>query len=424
MKNSRRFLERMNEINDEFLMRAEDAVENKKRRSYIKWVIIAAAVCAIAAISLTVMILNSKEDSNSDSDDVLEVPISDVYWVDTRERNNLQAQQEQSAIVWPWNCRAIYSQYTEITLNGSKYRSRSSYYGGEIFANQIGEKICKTEAKGYDEHSSFVNHKDVYYTMQSEVFEIVGVDSRRIVAVKYDGYDGYYAFLNDTYQVPSTFGELIEALDLTNNIKLNSFYYDFNGDRKDEHYALNNEKSAELWKILQRYEKAPAVAENVSAWSENRISFSLNSNTLGVYNLSFTFKEDGHLVTNIENYGYTYNLGKDAVKEIVDFAVENRLAITLPEKQYLVGTVTEIGEDYIKVDDSVVMKNSNDGIEFTVYATNMNIRRYIISGYLKVGDTVSVEHGYLLKENYTEIKNAVDLNECIITSNGNVLIPE
>jgi len=129
-------------------------------------------------------------------------------------------------------------------------------------------------------------------------------------------------------------------------------------------------------------------------------------------------------VTNIENYGYTYNLGKDAVKEIVDFAVENRLAITLPEKQYLVGTVTEIGEDYIKVDDSVVMKNSNDGIEFTVYATNMNIRRYIISGYLKVGDTVSVEHGYLLKENYTEIKNAVDLNECIITSNGNVLIPE
>ena len=427
MKKSRRFLERMSEIDDEILLRTEEpaAVKNKSN-FYKKWFVLAASLVIVCAILLTVGIFyfNKKNQNTNNTEDLLQVPISDVYWVDTRERNNLQAQQELSAIVWPWNCRAIYSQYTEITLNGSKYHARSSYYGGEVFANQIGEKICNTEAKGNDEHSSFVNNKDVYYTMQSEVFEIVGVDSQRIVAVKYDGYDGYYAFLNDTYQVPSTFGELIEALDLTNNIKLNSFYYDFNGDRKDEHYALNNEKSAELWKILQKYEKAPAVAENVSAWSENRISFSLNSNTLGVYNLSFTFKEDGHLVTNIENYGYTYNLGKDAVKEIVDFAVENRLAITLPEKQYLVGTVTEIGEDYIKVDDSVVMKNSNDGIEFTVYATNMNIRRYIISGYLKVGDTVSVEHGYLLKENYTEIKNAVDLNECIITSDGNVLIPE
>ena len=71
-----------------------------------------------------------------------------------------------------------------------------------------------------------------------------------------------------------------------------------------------------------------------------------------------------------------------------------------------------------------MMKNPEDGIEFTVYATNMNIRRYIISGYLKVGDTVSIEHGYLLKDSYTEIRNARDLNECRITSNGQVLIPE
>ena len=54
----------------------------------------------------------------------------------------------------------------------------------------------------------------------------------------------------------------------------------------------------------------------------------------------------------------------------------------------------------------------------------MNIRRYIISGYLNVGDTVSVEHGYLPKESYTEIRNATNLEECMITSGGEVLIPE
>ena len=88
------------------------------------------------------------------------------------------------------------------------------------------------------------------------------------------------------------------------------------------------------------------------------------------------------------------------------------------------GTVTEIGENYIKVDDSILMKNAAEGIEFTVYAEHMNIRRYIISGYLKVGDTVSVEHGYLPKESYTEIRNATNLEECVITSGGEVLIPE
>lgn len=422
MKNQRKFLERMSELDDELLMRADDsAIAKKKSGSRMRWIIIsAAALCLVIAASITAVIFatRGREGNESDLDDVLQVPISDVYWVDKRERNKNEALTQNLAIVWPWNCRDVYNQYTEISLNGITYRARSSYYGEEAHANQIGQSLGKAECRGYD------MIEDKSYSIECEAFEILGVDSTRIIAVKYEGFDGYYAFMNDEYNMPATLGELIDRLDLTNNIKLNSFYYDSDGDRRDEHYALSDEASNQLWEIIKKYSSAPSVSDDIANWSESRLSFALDSSALGVYNLSFSFKEDGYLTTNLENYGYTYNLGREAIDEIVNFAIKNRLVILLPEKQYLVGTVTEIGEDYIKVNDSVLMKNPADGIEFTVYATNMNIRRYIISGYLKVGDTVSIEHGYLLKDSYTEIRNAVDLNECRITSNGQVLIPE
>jgi hypothetical protein len=308
-----------------------------------------------------------------------------------------------------------------MVMDGEKYNSRSSYYGEGIHSNQIGKKLADAECSGYD------MYEDDTHTAKCEVFEIVGVDKERIVAVKYEGYDGYYAFMKDEYQAPKTLGELVDALNLTENIKLNSFYCDENQDHKDEHYALSNENSDAIWNILKECSGAPICPDEDYRNSYNsttKVSFAITSSTLGVYNLSFSFTEDGYLRTNIENYGYIYNVGADAVNKIADVALKNKLVILIPEKQYLVGTVTEIGEDYIKVDDSVMMKNPDEGIEFTVYATNMNIRRYIISGYLKVGDTVSIEHGYLPKGEYTEIRNAVDLYECRITSGGQVLIPE
>ena len=433
MKNRKRFLERMSEIDDELLLRA-DGVERgrKKSNSYKKWIILAAAILVTSTVVATATVLHVRNEDDMDNvDDVLQAPISDVCWVDTRERNDKNAMIENSAIVWPWNCRDVYSQYTEISVNGVTYRSRSSYYGGEVYANQIGKKLCDTEARGYDEIESLNNGKAIYHTIRCEVFEIANVDSERLVAVKYEGYDGYYAFMEDKdgydFDPPATLGELIEALNLTENIKLNSFYCDEDQDHHDEHYALSDESSDALWKILLESSTAPALSSDYAygnTYESTKISFAINSTTLGVYNLSFSFSDEGYLRTNIENYGYVYNIGTDAANKIIDFVLKNKLVLLVSEKQYIVGTVTEIGEDYIKVDDSVMMKNSEEGIEFTVYATNMNIRRYIISGYVKVGDTVRIEHGYLPKEGYTEVRNAVDLVECTITSSGQVLIPE
>lgn len=420
------FLKMMNGVDDELLMRAENSDAPRiSRGAWIKWGVIAAVICLIAVSVIATVILSREDGSvNGDTDtveDVLQVSMSELFWFDTRERNGKKVAYNlgETVVEIPWDQRDVYVQYTEMVMNGEKYRSRnSSYYGDQVFANKIGEKLADADCSGFN------NMDGKTYTAKCEVFAIVGVDSERIVAVKYWGHDGYYPFIKDENQAPDTLGELIDSLDLTENIKLNDFYYDQDGDTSEEHFMLSDENSEALWNILKEYISAPAVLKDVYAGSNKAISFAIYSKTLGVNNLSFSFSQDGYLWTNIENYAYIYNIGKDAVSKIIDVAVKNRLIVLGPTKQYLVGTVTEVGADYIKVDDSILMKNPEEGIEFTVYATNMHLKGLLKIGSVRVGDIVGIEHGPLMNNAHTEIKNAVNISDCMISSDGEVLIPE
>lgn len=422
--------ELMGEIDDDLLERAAKNSQKprKKMGAFAKIALVAAVIALAVATALVSVIVANLENNDTenggannyldgDMEDTLTVPIDDVYWNDTRERNGKSYLESENGILWPWNCRAVYNQYTSLKVNGEEYGARSSHFGTTVYATAIGEKIGDFICEGYD----YIT--DERHTLACSAYKIKGVDENRIIAVKYDGHDGhYYPFGREELAPPATLGGLIDSLDLTNNISFTDFYYEQEGGAT--HYCLNFEKNDELWAIIQKYADTKTDLKYENPWNRKIIGFSLNSNNLGVNNLSLSVNQEGYLITNIEDYGYYYNIGVEAVNEIVEFALKNKLVPLIEETKYLVGRVTEIGEDYIKVDDSIVMKNPEDGIEFTVRANHMNIKRYIISGYLKVGQTVSIRHGFLLKNNYTEINNATDLNECVVTSGGQVLIPE
>ena len=91
MKNEKRFLERMNEIDDELIIRADEStVVNNKKKFHKRIVIIVAAILAVCAVSATATALHFK-NSHGDCDckyDIITVPVSDVFWVDKREKNN------------------------------------------------------------------------------------------------------------------------------------------------------------------------------------------------------------------------------------------------------------------------------------------------------------------------------------------------
>lgn len=422
-----KFLEAMENIDDDLLERAQAASVKKKSSALKKVILIAAVITLVSVLAVSIVIGNSVSSGGADSDSESkdtesadDQPIIDsAYWQDTRERNGKSAIGAEYAIEWPWNCRAVYNQYTTLKMNGVTYEAQSFYYGISIDTDRIGEKIGDFVCEGYD------YYEEQKHTTNCSVYKIKGLDGDRFVAVKYEGYEEFYPFkhrMDSPKNAPETLGALIETLDLTTNIKLTNVYCAAKGG--DVRYALSEESSSQLWEIIKKYAQTPTELKYEVPYNRKVVSFSLNSDVLGVKNLSFSFNEEGYLFTNIESFGYYYNVGTDAVEQIVDFVLKNRTKASEDETQYLVGTVTEIGEDYIKVDDSILMKNPDDGIEFTVFANHMNIKRYIISGHLQVGATVGVKHGYLPKENYTEIRNAIELEECVITSSGEVLIPE
>ncbi len=405
---------------DEILGQKE--TKNKPRLGrFIK--IAAAAACFCLVLSAGILFLPKmmpQQDDIPQETDASDVPgYAQLYPGDTRDRNNKNALEQNSAIVWPWNCREIYNQFFNMKYNGKEFISRSANLGEEIPVDMIEKKLGEAICYGQDIYTETIHETGC------EVYEISGVDSSRIVAVKYNGHNAYYPFICEEYNPPRTFGELASALNLSENVSLREFYYNIDVVNS-ERYGLSPAGSNKLWEAILHYASdAECLDMYEVSYNVPVISFSLNSDVLGVHNLGLSLNKQGYLITNIEGYGYYYYIGEEAVNSITEVAMENKTNAPIHLKFFLSGTVTEIGEDYIKVDDSVMMKNPDDGIEFTVYANHMNIKRYIISGFLKVGETVTVEYSDMLTpENHTEIKNATNMYEAIITDSGQVLIPE
>jgi hypothetical protein len=91
---------------------------------------------------------------------------------------------------------------------------------------------------------------------------------------------------------------------------------------------------------------------------------------------------------------------------------------------YIVGTVTEKGDGYIKVDDSIMMKNPEDGLVFTVDVTDKKLGR-VCKALISVGDHVLITYdGRVSEDGALIIENATAIHEVWIDESGNVLIPE
>ena len=146
-------------------------------------------------------------------------------------------------------------------------------------------------------------------------------------------------------------------------------------------------------------------------YENNRISFSATSEALGLYNRSFALVADGYLSTNIDDYGYDFYLGEEAVAEIRGYILAHKIEAPKDSIESIYGVVTEIGEDYLKIDDTILMKNPENGLTFTVYAhDNTTIKSYIMSGTLKIGDHIEILHRGISSEEPTMIRTAFSLN--------------
>lgn len=321
-------------------------------------------------------------------------------------RNYANGFTAQSAYhVFPWEYRTVWEQYTSLDLNGVNYDTRAH----KISKSKLGQDLGQWTAKGYDEYSQTQPERMV------QVRAITGVDQNRLVAVQLDG--DWFVFLREGDNKSTTFGAFMDELNLAENLPLTLFSLD------DGYYCLESDRA--IWTVLSACRDAKQTENSDYLSHRAHITFTATSEALGVSNMVFTVTADGFVKTNILDYGHDYFIGETAARQILDYAMANKQTATWENDYWLAGTITEIGDGYVLVDDSVMMADPADGMVFRISTEDVRIRRWVewAGAGIKVGNFVVVRYtDGVDTENNNNVLGAYSINKAKRTE-GAVLIP-
>ncbi len=312
----------------------------------------------------------------------------------------------ESALIWPWDAMTAAERYRGFTMNGCEYTTRAS----EIGKDKLGKALGEFEFTGYDIYT------DSVYTETFAVYGITGIKTEYLVAAKLDG--AYTVFRNANTPAPSTLGELMDTLALTETLPLKE--YSFHSDYENGGYFALTDGNA-LWNILEECKAAPIEVNDTIVFSgRDVLSFTATSEELGIYKKVFSITRDGYASTNIAEYGYVFFIGEDAAEKIFDLAKSNSTPAEAEPYYYSVaGIVTEIGDGYVLIDDSSVCENIGDGLIFKLDTTDPAVGRYVTHGIIKEGSFVYVSHrGKLTFSEKWLINDVVSIADAILTDDG------
>lgn len=369
-----------------------------KKKSFIKWGSIAACfmVMVMAAALIVPMFLGGD-------------PIS-IGGIDRDYKGVISG--SEGDIEFPWEYKLTYEKYYTVKYNGNDYRTRAR----AINESMLGEVLGTCTAQGVDSYT------DKTYTETFDVRKINGVSEEKMIAVGMD--NEYYVYFNDEVKCPATFGELLDAYNLSETLPLIKFSVN-EGYKEKGYYQITDDEY--IWQVLSECRNAEFYAEN-DKWSRgdrNYLSFTATSEELGVYKKVFYITEDGYVSTNVFNYSYVYYIGEDAANKIITYAKSNATEAEREQYEYTIaGTITEIGDGYVLIDDTVLCKDKNDGMVFKILTEDLIIRRYLECTNIKVGDTVAVKFQteIVLGEDNT-VSGAISMYKGKVTDSG-MAVPE
>ena len=394
-----RFSNAIGNLDDDLIEAAAECKRKKKPNLWLKWGSIAACFAFVVVAAVIVIPMLQGGDPG------IELGDHQRPWKD------VTISAGESAYVWPWEYKTIDEKYLLLNIEGKEFSGRQK----EIGASLTGKKIGTYKATGYDDYSEGVHHENF------DVYEIKGISSEELVAANMDG--KYYVFISEEWNPPATFGEVLDLYNLQSTMELNHFSVEEQG-KEDRHFNLNNDEY--IWELLSSCRSAEyADPKDWAAHDRDYISFTITSEALGVYKHAMYITEDGYFWTNAFNGAYLYRIGTDAAKAIIDYAVDNAVpGEFVPYMYRLAGTITEIGDGYILLDDSILCVDPDDGITYKVVTTNPKISRLFDSEMLSVGDTVQVQYtDFVDLEPNAVIDSAAAIYKAKI-SGGDVLIPE
>lgn len=377
---------------------APDVARKSKHKTFVKWGSIAACfMVMVMTVALIIPMFNGSD------------PIS-IGGIDRDYKGSISG--SEGDIEFPWEYKLTYEKFYTVKYNGNDYRTRTR----GINESLLGEVLGTCTAQGVDSYT------DKTYTETFNVRKIKGVSEEKMIAVGMD--NEYYVYFNDEVKCPATFGELLDAYNLSETLPLVKFSVN-EGYKEKGYYQITDDEY--IWQVLSECRNAEFYAEN-DKWDRgdrNYLSFTATSEELGVYKRVFYITEDGYVSTNVFNYSYVYYIGEDAANKIIVHAKSNAAETEREQYEYtLAGTITEIGDGYVLIDDTVLCKDKNDGMVFKVLTEDLIIRRYLECTNIKVGDTVAIKFPseIVLGENNT-VSGAISMHKGTIID-GDLAVPE
>ena len=325
MKEERLF-EAFTDIDDEFIVAAapSGSVKNRLTKIRRRWLYAAASVAIVAIAGVAVW-----QSANPDKM-LTEGPSADTHKYEVSQNaeggnggtdgytlKNGNTEQKSSAsggecILEPrWDEKSISEKFGEVNL-GDDRRYNSTVT--EIPSGNIGEKIENVELTGFD------IYEDKYYTATAQAYSIKGISSSCALALRFDGGEEYYAYINTLYQ-PATLEDITAGLNFKDNaqfgfVSFNSWKI-YAGVSYDAVYEMllsdgSIEKAYDSYNSYELYDG-----------HERALSMGVSIPLLGIENKAIDLTRDGYLRTNILGVGTAYYIGEDRVNDFISYVTEN-----------------------------------------------------------------------------------------------------
>ncbi len=367
----------------EYIEKAADyTVQKKNNKSHwVKWGAVAACLALVLTLAIPVVLHMMKpEDILDHTNSNAQISVGNLK----RPYRDFTIVPPEMDVAWQWKHLTVFEKYLTIDIDGVRF----ARLGEEIDASVVGEKIGSYEAVGY-------NHPyetpEGGYREAFDAYAIANVSANCMVALKME--DHYYCFISDPARAQlshATWDDVLDEYSLSDTLQFSAFSKCENG-QETEFFMLKEDTT--IWEILNACKNAPTVAS--SEWNRNGdyYGFFVTSNVFGIDKKAFYVAENGYIWTDIFDVECVYDIGKAAAENIIAHSLDNsETEDRAPYQQTVVGTITEITNEYILLDDSVLCKNANDSITFKIMLNDLRINRYVEDGRIHVGDIVQVAY--------------------------------
>lgn len=386
-------------VDEDILERSETAAKKKKKTVWLKWGALAACLAVAVIAGISVFRGNDKDQTS----------VGGVM----REYKKTSVSSSETAIEWPWEYKTMYERFTTISFGGKEYTVKT--LGMSVDEALLGDEIGTGEAVGYDIYT------EQEYRQTVEIRQIKGISADLMVAAELEG--NFYTFKYNAYVPPATLGEVLENYSLSQNLAFSNFSV-YKDGKETGYYSLEDDDY--IWQILSECREATFVEdEEKTRFFKNRITFTATSESLGIYKRGFNVSEDGYVNTNVFDWGYTFYIGEEAASDIISYAKKNGSEREREPYTYsLAGTLTEIGDGYILVDDSILCVDEKDGMVFQVLTSDLRISRCL--------DYEKISTGAIVVVNFTEpvnveagnvVSGAISMDQGFL-HDGSVAVPE